>query len=259
LKVNVTFLGTGTSQGVPVIGCQCDTCASEDKRDTRLRCSVHVQVDDTSIVIDTGPDFRYQMLRANVTSLDVVLITHEHNDHIIGIDDIRSFNFLQRKDMPLFATNKVINELKQRFNYVFGDSQYPGIPRVVTHTITPNKAFEINGVRIQPIQVMHGKLPVQGFRIGDFTYVTDANFVDEAARELIRGSQVFVINALRFKEHHSHFNVDQAVALAKELGVRQTYITHISHHMGKIEDWQSKLPEGVFSAVDGLSLAIESA
>lgn len=259
MKVKVTFLGTGTSQGVPVIGCPCDTCASIDKRDTRLRCSVHIQVDDTSIVIDTGPDFRYQMLRAKIKTLDAVLITHEHNDHIIGLDDIRSFNFLQRKDMPLYATDRVIKELKQRFNYVFGDNNYPGIPRVLTNVITPNKAFKINGITIQPIQVKHGKLPVQGFRIGDFTYITDANYVDETARQLIRGTKIFVINALRFQEHHSHFSVEEAVTLAKELAVDQTYITHISHHMGKLEDWESKLPEGVFSAVDGLSLEIESA
>ncbi len=259
MKVRVTFLGTGTSQGVPVIGCPCDTCASDDKRDTRLRCSVHIQVGDTSLVIDTGPDFRYQMLRAKIKALDAVLITHEHNDHIIGLDDIRSFNFLQRKDMPLFATERVINELKQRFTYVFGDSNYPGLPRVLPKVITPNDPFEINGIQIQPIQVMHGNLPVLGFRIGDFTYITDANHVDETARQLIRGSKVFVINALRFKEHHSHFNVKEAVDLAKELGVDQTYITHISHHMGRLEDWEATLPEGVFSAVDGLSLVIESA
>lgn len=259
MKVKVTFLGTGTSQGVPVIGCPCDTCASADVRDTRLRCSIHVQVGDTSFVVDTGPDFRYQMLRAKVKSLDAVLITHEHNDHIIGLDDIRSFNFLQRKDMPLYATDRVIDELKQRFHYVFGDSKYPGIPRVVTHTIIPNEAFELNGLRIQPIQVMHGKLPVLGFRIGDFTYITDANYVDETSKDLIRGSKVFVINALRFKEHHSHFNVAEAIELSRELEVEQTYFTHISHHMGKLQDWESELPEGVFSAIDGLYLEIESA
>ena len=259
MNLKVTFLGTGTSQGVPVIACTCDTCSSTDPRDKRLRCSVHIQVDDTSIVIDTGPDFRYQMLRAGIKNLDAILITHEHNDHVIGLDDIRAYNFLQRKDMPLFATARVIEELKQRFSYVFGNSNYPGAPRVITHEIQANEAFTFNGIKIQPIQVMHGMLPVIGYRIGDFTYITDANDIDDKALELIEGSRVFVINALRFEKHHSHFTVNEATEIVKELGIKETYLTHISHLMGKVEDWEKKLPEGVFSAVDGLSLTIESA
>ncbi len=258
MNLKVTFLGTGTSQGVPVIGCPCDTCASSDARDKRLRCSVHIQADDTSFVIDTGPDFRYQMLRAGITTLDAILITHEHNDHVIGLDDIRAYNYLQRKDMPLFATARVIAELKQRFSYVFGNSNYPGTPKVLTNEIKPNEAFTFNDIVIQPIQVMHGRLPVIGYRIGDFTYITDASDIDDQALELIKGSRVFVLNALRFEEHHSHFTVKEATEIVKKLGIKETYLTHISHRMGRVAEWEKKLPEGIFSAIDGLSLTIES-
>lgn len=254
--MKVTFLGTGTSQGVPVIGCQCASCKSVDPKDDRLRCSIHIEVNDVHLVVDTGPDFRYQMLRAEIEKLDAILITHEHNDHIIGLDDIRAFNFIHRTDIPLFAESRVINELKSRFHYVFNDNSYPGIPKVTPHEIKASEPFSIKGVDIMPIQVMHGSLPVMGFRIGMFTYITDANFINDQAQELIKGSEVLVLNALRHKEHHSHFSVDQAVAMANKLGVSKTYLTHISHKMGLSKEWESELPPGVFGAFDGLSFDI---
>lgn len=254
--MKVTFLGTGTSQGVPVIGCDCASCTSDDPKDDRLRCSIHIEVDDLHLVVDTGPDFRYQMLRAKINKLDAILITHEHNDHIIGLDDIRAFNFIHKTDIPLFAESRVIEELKSRFHYVFNENNYPGVPKVTPHEITASNMFTLKGVDIMPIQVLHGRLPVLGFRIGAFTYITDANYIDDEAQELIKGSEILVLNALRHKEHHSHFSVDQAIAMANTLGVKKTYLTHISHMMGLSKEWESDLPDGVYGAFDGLSFDI---
>jgi len=252
--LKVTFLGTGTSQGVPVIGCTCDVCQSSDARDKRLRCSVHIEVDDLSIVIDSGPDFRQQMLRQNIKSLDAVIITHEHNDHIIGLDDIRAFNFLQKSDIPLYAEQRVIDDLSTRFNYIFSNRHYPGIPKVSTHPIVANRVFKIEQTELLPIRVMHGTLPVIGFRINDFCYITDANYIDDTSRELIKGTRVIVLNALRHTRHHSHFNVEEAVSISSELGVEMTYLTHISHHMGLTKEWEALLPSKVNPAHDGLVL-----
>lgn len=254
--MKVTFLGTGTSQGVPVIGCTCKACLSTDKRDNRLRTSIHIDVNGVSLVVDTGPDFRYQMLRAGIHNLDALLITHEHNDHVIGLDDIRAFNFIQRKDMPLYATEKVISELYSRFNYVFRENKYPGVPRVTIQQIEAGVPFEIKNVKILPIEVLHGRLPVLGFRIENFTYITDAKTISAESQKLIEGSEVLVLNALRFEEHHSHFSVDQAIDMAKQLGVEQTYLIHISHRMGILSEWENSLPEGVDAAYDGLILDI---
>lgn len=256
--MKVTFLGTGTSQGVPVIGCQCASCTSDDPKDDRLRCSIHIEVEDLHLVVDTGPDFRYQILRAGVAQLDAILITHEHNDHIIGLDDIRAFNYIHRKDIPLFAEARVIEELKSRFHYVFNENTYPGVPKVTAHEITASQSFSIKGVDILPIRVLHGRLPVLGFRIGKFTYITDAKYIDEEAKELIKGTEILVLNALRHKEHHSHFSVDQAIAMADSLGVAKTYLTHISHRMGVSKDWESALPAHVYGAYDGLTIDIAS-
>ncbi|MCP4458477.1 MAG: MBL fold metallo-hydrolase [Cytophagales bacterium] len=253
--MKITFLGTGTSQGVPVIGCECGVCTSIDFQDNRLRSSVYIEVDDLSLVIDTGPDFRQQMLRSRVKKLDAVLFTHAHKDHTAGMDDIRSFNFLQKMDMPIYATDDVITQLKEEFAYVFSESKYPGVPRVIIHPIT-NASFTIGSTQIQPIQVMHHKLPVLGFRINDFTYITDANHIANEEKEKIKDSKVLVLNALQKKEHISHFTLDQALGLIDELKPEKAFITHISHKLGKYRDIKKELPDNVEQAWDGLVVKV---
>lgn len=253
--MTVTFLGTGTSQGVPVIACNCAVCGSLDFRDKRLRSSIHVEVDDQSIVVDTGPDFRQQMLRERITWLDAILYTHEHKDHTAGMDDVRSFNFKQRMDMPIYGRSSVIDQLQREFAYVFAEKKYPGVPRVVTQTID-NREFTVGGTAIIPIEVMHYKLPVFGFRIGDFTYITDANSISEAEKEKVYGSKIVVLNALQKEPHISHFTLAEAIALAEELGAEQTYFTHISHRLGLHKQVSTELPDGVFLAYDGLKITL---
>ncbi len=253
--MKITFLGTGTSQGIPVIACDCEVCQSVDFHDNRTRSSVHIETDDLSIVIDTGPDFRTQILRERISKLDAILFTHAHKDHTAGMDDVRSFNFKQKKDMPVYATVSVLDQLKKEFSYVFAKDKYPGVPRIETHEIT-NKCFDIQGLEITPIEVLHYKLPVFGFRLGDFSYITDANHISEDEKLKIKGSKVLVLNALQKKDHISHFTLDQAVALAQELGIEKTYFTHMSHHMGKHRDVEKELPEGIEFAYDGLKIQI---
>jgi phosphoribosyl 1,2-cyclic phosphate phosphodiesterase len=251
----ITFLGTGTSQGVPVIGCQCNTCRSLDLRDKRLRSSVMVQVDGTSLVIDTGPDFRIQMLRENVSSLDAVLFTHEHKDHTAGLDDIRSFNYLKQKPMDVFAEDRVVKSLQMEFSYVFAEKKYPGVPQIDIHVITP-EPFKVGDIDIIPIRAIHYHLPVLGFRIGDFTYITDANYIPEEEKEKIVGSKFLVLNALRKQKHISHFSLEEAIALANELSPRRCYLTHVSHQLGPYEEVKAELPPNVFLAYDGLQIEL---
>lgn len=253
--MKVTFLGTGTSQGIPVIGCKCDVCTSADYRDNRLRSSIFVEMDGVHMVVDTGPDFRQQMLRERIDKLDAVLFTHAHKDHVAGMDDIRSYNFLQKKDMPIYATEQVIDRLKEEFTYIFEQDKYPGIPRVETIEIQ-NAEFEVLGRKVTPIEVMHYKLPVFGFRFGDFTYITDANFISEEEKDKIKGSKVIVLNALQKKTHISHFNLDEALDLMEELNPEKGYLTHIGHFMGRHQDVSKELPENVEIAWDGLKLSI---
>jgi len=253
--VKVQFLGTGTSQGVPIIGCSCEVCSSTDPRDKRLRSSIHVELDGLSMVVDTGPDFRYQMLRAGVKSLDAVLFTHGHKDHTAGFDDIRAFNFIQKRDMDVYCDENVKEILHKDFDYVFADLKYPGVPRAILHPLH-NEPFDIKGRRITPIQVFHYKLPVFGFRFGDFTYITDANRIDESEIDKIRGSKVVVLNALRRVEHISHFTLEQALEMAETIGAERTYFTHISHQLGKHEDVEKELPSGVHLAYDTLTLEV---
>ncbi|MEQ9100278.1 MAG: MBL fold metallo-hydrolase [Imperialibacter sp.] len=253
--MKLTFLGTGTSQGVPVIACNCEVCQSVDFHDKRLRSSVHIEVDGLSLVIDTGPDFRQQMLRERIKRLDAVIFTHEHKDHTAGLDDIRSFNFLQQMDMPVYASTAVITQLKREFSYIFADHKYPGVPLVDVKLLDGNP-FTIGQTTITPINVMHFKLPVFGFRIGDFTYITDANYISDEEKEKIKGSKVLVLNALQKAPHISHFTLDEAVTLAQELKADQTYFTHISHKLGSHRDVSAQLPENIYLAYDGQQLTL---
>ena len=253
--MTITFLGTGTSQGVPVIACECDVCRSMDYRDIRSRTSIHIQDDETSLVVDTGPDFRSQILRERITSLDAVLFTHQHRDHTAGLDEVRSFNFSQKKDMPIYGTQAVLNQLQEDFGYIFSGAPYPGLPRVVCHTIS-NEPFDVNNTTIRPVEVMHYKLPVLGFRIKNFTYITDANFISDEEKEKIKGSDVLVLNALQVKTHISHYNLEQALEVIEELQPKQAFLTHISHNMGLHKHASSLLPKHVQIAVDGLKISL---
>ncbi|MCH7402951.1 MBL fold metallo-hydrolase [Belliella kenyensis] len=254
--MKVTFLGTGTSQGVPVIGCHCPVCSSLDFRDKRLRCAIHIQSEDTSIVIDTGPDFRTQMLRERIKSLDAVIFTHEHKDHTAGLDDIRPYNFMQNLDMPIYATDQVLDQIKREFSYIFEEVKYPGVPQVQAVSISKNHPFLINDLKIQPIEVMHYRLPVLGFRIGDFTYITDAKTIESEELEKIKGTKTLVINALQKSHHISHFTLDEAIQLIETLQPQRAFLTHISHKLGTHEEVEKKLPDHIKLAYDGLKINV---
>ena len=252
--MRITFLGTGTSQGVPLIGCSCVVCTSADKRNNRLRSSIWVQTEDVSVVIDSGPDFRYQMLRAGVKHLDAIVYTHGHKDHVAGMDDVRAYNFFSNEPMNLYATKQTQETLKREFSYVFAHEQYPGIPRVDLNTITANEPFEIKGLKFTPILVKHMYMDVLGFRIGDFTYITDANYIAPEEMEKIKGSKALVLNALRREKHPSHYTLDEAIYVAGQAGAENTYFTHISHQLGTHESVESQLPDGIHLSYDGLEL-----
>ena len=251
----VTFLGTGTSQGVPVIACQCRVCQSMDFHDKRLRSSIHLQIENRSFIIDTGPDFRQQVLREKISKVDALVFTHEHKDHTAGLDDVRGFNFVQKMDMPLYARSNVIGQLKTEFAYAFNDNKYPGVPRLEVHAID-NSPFDIQGIRFIPIEVLHLKLPVFGYRIEDFTYITDANHISDREMGKIAGTKVLVINALQQQPHVSHFNLEQALEVIAKIGPAQAYLTHISHRMGRHREVADMLPENVHVAYDGLKITI---
>jgi len=256
--MQITFLGTGTSQGVPIIGCHCRVCQSVDYRDKRLRVAVHVQVAGKSIVIDSGPDFRQQMLRERIEQLDALVFTHEHKDHTAGLDDIRAYNFRQQRDMPIYAEPRVLRQLQQEFSYIFAEEKYPGVPRVTTIPITSDTdAFLVEGVPFQPIRALHYRLPVLGYRIGDFTYITDANYLSEEALAQVRGSRVIVLNALRHEPHISHFSLSEALALLEDLAPEQAYLTHISHQLGLHREVEATLPGFVRLAYDGLRVMLD--
>jgi phosphoribosyl 1,2-cyclic phosphate phosphodiesterase len=253
--LKITFLGTGTSQGIPVITCGCAVCSSADPRDNRLRTSAMVQASGKTLVIDSGPDFRYQMLRAGVKDLDAILFTHEHKDHVAGLDDIRPFNYMLNKDIDVFATERVQEALKREFSYIFSNAPYFGLPKIVLHTII-EEAFFIGAVEVKPIPVMHYKLPILGFRIQDFTYITDAKTVSAASVEKIKGTKVLVINALQRENHISHFSLNEALAFAAEINAEVTYLTHISHNLGLHEVVSKQLPANVKLAYDGLVIEV---
>jgi phosphoribosyl 1,2-cyclic phosphate phosphodiesterase len=253
--VIITFLGTGTSQGVPVIACECEVCTSTDKHDKRLRTSILIEAEGKTIVIDSGPDFRYQMLRAKVMHLDAIVFTHEHKDHVAGMDDIRAFNYKQQAPVDVYADTRVQAALRREFPYIFDDKGYPGIPQINLHTIG-NSLFNVGNLQFTPIEVMHYKLPVLGFRIKDFTYITDAKTISETERQKIRGTKVLVVNALQKQKHISHFTLDEAIAFARDINAEQTYFTHISHRLGEHADISKELPAGIELAYDGLALNI---
>ena len=248
--MKVTILGTGTSQGIPVIACHCKVCNSNNPKDKRLRVSVLVEIDDQKIIIDTGPDFRQQMLRENVQDVNAILFTHQHKDHVAGMDDIRAFNHNSKKDMDIYCTAEVEEALIREFPYVFSSYRYPGVPEVKIHNIV-NKPFEINGVKITPIEGLHYKLPVLGFRIKDFVYFTDVNFISKKEKEKMKGVKVIVIDALRRKPHISHFTLAQAVELLEELEPKKGFLTHISHYMGRHDEVNKELPDFIKLAYDG--------
>ncbi len=249
--LKITFLGTGTSQGVPVIACDCVVCSSNNTKDHRLRSSVMIEVNNNVFVIDAGPDFRTQMLRANVKHLDAVILTHAHKDHIAGLDDVRAFNFIQKKAIDVYCREDVQIAIKNEFSYAFAIYKYPGVPEINLQKVE-NKTFEINGIKIIPIEVKHMELTIFGYRIGDFTYITDCNYISEPEFEKIKGSKVIILNALRRKKHVSHFSLDEAVEILKRLKPERAYLTHISHMMGLHDEVEKELPSFIHLAYDGL-------
>jgi phosphoribosyl 1,2-cyclic phosphate phosphodiesterase len=238
-----------------MIACNCYVCTSPDSRDKRLRSSILIQEGKFNLVVDTTPDFRYQMLRAGVKHLDAVLVTHSHKDHIAGMDDVRAFNYFQQAPIDVFATLPTQEVIRKEFSYAFGERRYPGIPEINLRTID-TEPFGVANLTVIPIDVLHYKMPVRGFRIGDFTYITDASYISVEEKEKIRGSKVLVLNALRNEAHISHFTLPQAIALADELGVEQAYFTHISHQLGRHQEVSRGLPPGRSLAYDGMELEL---
>ena len=254
--MKLTFLGTGTSQGVPVIACDCDVCLSSDNRDKRLRSSVMISINNLNYLIDCGPDFRQQMLREQIQDIRAILFTHEHKDHLAGLDDVRAFNFKHQKDMDVYCDLNVQKALLREFPYVFSDFKYPGVPEIKVHQINRDEPFYIDGNLFTPIEVMHYKLPVLGFRVNDLTYITDAKTISNKELEKIKGTRVLVVNALRISEHISHFNLQQALSFINEVSPEVAYLTHVSHMMGKREDVEKQLPNHVMFAYDGLQIEV---
>ena len=254
--MKVTFLGTGTSTGCPLIGCTCKACLSDDLKDHRLRTSVLVEVDGLHIQIDVGPDFRQQMLRAKNMRLDAVLLTHEHNDHVIGLDEIRAYNFLQKHPIPVYASLQVQDDLKKRFGYFFHIPPYPGAPQVEIRTISKHESFYIKHLKIVPIEAIHGTLPILGFRIKDFTYITDIKTIKPEELDKVRGTKILVVSALHRDTHFSHMNISEALAFSQIIQPEHTYFTHISHQMGVYKEVAPTLPNNVHLAYDQLVIHI---
>ncbi len=253
--MELTFLGTGTSQGVPVIACDCPVCVSTDPKDKRLRSSVWLKDDDFSIVIDTSPDFRRQMLDSKVKRLDAILYTHEHRDHIAGLDDIRSYNYRQKEAMNVYCEKRVFRALQNEFPYIFAEHKYPGIPQVKVNLVCKEK-FSINGFSIIPVRTMHMRLPILGYRINDFAYITDTNYISDEEKSKLKGLKVFVVNALRKEKHISHFSLSESIELIQELKPEKAYLTHIGHQMGLYRDVEKELPDTIFQAYDGLKISV---
>ncbi|MBS1485944.1 MAG: MBL fold metallo-hydrolase [Bacteroidetes bacterium] len=254
--MKITFLGTGTSQGVPVIGCSCEVCRSLDYRDKRLRVSVYVEVDGQHLVIDSGPDFRQQMLRERISQLDALLLTHSHKDHLAGLDDVRAFNYLQKKSMPVYGSHDTLAQLKKEFYYAFSDEKYPGTPQIDLFEIDENE-FLVNTIRVVPLPVRHLHMPVLGFRIGDFSYITDANYISDETVKRLKDTKILVLNALQKESHPSHFTLEEALVQVQRIGAAQTYFTHISHKMGLHQRISQELPANTALAYDGLTIDLK--
>lgn len=252
--MKITLLGTGTSQGIPVIGCNCSVCLSTNGHNNRLRTSAIVEVaENQHIQIDCGPDFRQQMLRENIQSLSHIIMTHEHMDHIAGLDDVRAFNFQAGVDMNVYASERVEKRLRHQFDYAFAESKYPGTPRINLHNIE-HKPFELFDVLVTPLQVNHGNWPVLGYRIGNMAYITDVNSIPDETMEMLGGLDLLILGVLHLEEHHSHFHLEGGIHAAQKIGARRTVFTHISHRMGLHEEVNTQLPDGIELGYDGMQL-----
>ena len=256
--MRISFLGTGTSQGIPVIACNCLVCNSSDTRNQRLRSSVWIETDHQSILIDIGPDFRQQALRHGITRVDAILVTHEHADHTAGMDDIRPINFSMNQKIPLYAEEHTLLDLKKRFYYIFGPNEYPGLPQLELVEIIPNQSFQVGIDLIFPFRVRHGKMNIIGFKLNQFVYITDASRLDPIEIQKIKNCECLVVNALRHKVHHSHFNLEQALDLIHQVQPKQAFLTHLSHQMGTHEETEKTLAPSVRLAYDGLQIHLES-
>jgi len=253
----VTILGSGTSQGVPVIACDCHVCCSSDAKDNRTRSSIMINVQDENYVIDTGPDFRTQMLREKVKTLRGVIFTHEHKDHLAGLDDVRAFNYKEERPMEIYCTTQVERALRREYHYAFSEERYPGVPKFELKNIDLNP-FKLNhNLTLIPIEVLHYKLPVLGFRFGDFTYITDAKTISDIEKEKVKGTKTLIVNALHRSTHISHFNLEEALAFIEEINPEKAYLTHISHLFGCHSEIELTLPENVFLAYDGLKIPFQ--
>lgn len=255
--MKITVLGSGTSQGIPVIACGCEVCTSTDRRDDRLRCSILIEHEGDNYVIDAGPDFRQQMLREKVKSLTAVLFTHEHKDHVAGLDDVRAFNFIEDRDMEIYCTVRVEEALKREYSYAFAEHKYPGIPQLNINIIGPDAFVLKKGFTVQPVEVMHYMLPVLGFRFGDFAYITDAKTITDSELGKLKGVKILIVNALRKEPHLSHFNEEEALDFIAKINPEKAYLTHISHLYGKHADIEADLPPNVGVAYDGQQFTID--